>query len=135
MFFPTDVIHHDVAVIRGNGRLNMLTASRLDRTVKNVMDRGSTRIVLDLSRVEFLDSTGLGAIISGMKAARAKGGDLRLVAPGPQPTLVLTMTHLDRVLQPYRDVESAFEEVGRADGAVTLSECDAVTEQRRKQSA
>jgi anti-sigma B factor antagonist len=108
MYFPTDVIHQDVAVIRGNGRLNMLTAARLNRTVENVMDQGRTKIVLDLSRVESLDSTGLGAIIAGMKAARAEGGDLPLVAPGPQPTLVLTMTHLDRVLQPYRNVESAY---------------------------
>ncbi|WP_108250043.1 STAS domain-containing protein [Planctomonas deserti] len=108
MYFPTDLLTSDVAVIRGTGRLNMLTASRLDRTVRSVLRQGRSKIVLDLSAVEFLDSTGLGAMIAGLKAARAQGGDLRLVGPGPQPSMVLTMSHLDRILTPRRDVHTAY---------------------------
>jgi anti-anti-sigma factor len=108
MDFPIDVIDHDVAVIRATGRLNMLTAARLKRTVLSVLDQGGAKVVLDLSAVEFLDSTGLGAIIAGMKAARIEGGDLRLVAPGPQPSLVLTLSNLDRAIPSYLDVHSAY---------------------------
>jgi len=108
MYFPTDVIPGDIVAIRANGRLNMLTAPRLARTIRFTMDGGVSRIVLDLSAVESLDSSAVGAIIAGMKAARAEGGDLRLVAPGPQPTLVLEMTHLDRVLLSFASVDAAW---------------------------
>ena len=106
--FPSDVIDHDVAVIRASGRLNMLAAARLAWTVRSILNEGRSRIVLDLSAVDFLDSTGLGAVIGGMKAARAAGGDLRLVAPGEQPSLVLALTQLNRVMPSYPDVDSAY---------------------------
>ncbi len=108
MYFPTEVIAPDVAVIRGTGRLNLLTAPQLDRTVRSVLGQGRSKIVLDLSEVEFLDPTGLGAVIAARNAARAQGGDLRLVGPGPQPSLVLTTTHMDRVLAPHPDVHTAY---------------------------
>ncbi len=108
MYFPTDVLDGDVVVIRAHGRLNMLTAPRLERTLQYALGNGNTRIVLDLSEVEFLDSTGLSVMILGMKEARGGGGDLRLVAPGPQPSLVLQLTKLDRVLLAFDDVTAAW---------------------------
>ncbi len=95
-------------MIRAHGRLNMLTAPRLDRTIQRTLDRGGTRIILDFSEVEFLDSTGLSVIILGMKEARSGGGDLRLVAPGPQPSLVLQLTKLDQVLLASDDLMAAW---------------------------
>jgi anti-anti-sigma factor len=113
MYYPTDVIQGgvipgEIIAIRAHGRLNMLTAPRLTRTIRFAMDGGATRIALDLTEVESLDSSAIGAIIAGMKAARAAGGDLRLVSPGPQPSLVLEMTHLDRVLLSFPSVEATW---------------------------
>ena len=108
MYFPTDVSQGEVVAIRARGRLNMLTAPRLSRTIRSTMAGGATRIALDLSEVESLDSSAIGAIIAGMTATRAEGGDLRLVAPGPQPSLVLELTHLDRVLLSFASVEATW---------------------------
>ncbi|MCU1534627.1 MAG: anti-sigma factor antagonist, partial [Glaciihabitans sp.] len=67
-----------------------------------------SRVVVDLTRVEFMDSSGLGALVSGMKAARLAGGDLRIASPTEQVKLVLQLTNMDRVLPAYDDAETAF---------------------------
>jgi anti-sigma B factor antagonist len=108
MHFVTDVIHNGVAVIRGNGRLNMLAAASLRRTISSAMSTGASKLVLDLSGVDYLDTTSLGSIVAGMKAARAAGGDLRITVPGPQPALVLEMSRVNRVLLSSTDPQSAF---------------------------
>ena len=59
---------------------------------------------------ESVASSGLGALISGLKSARLAGGDLRIARPGPQVLTVLEFTSLNRVLQAYDSVESAFDE-------------------------
>ena len=69
-----------------------------------------TRVVVDLSAVEFIDSSGLGALISGLKVARQAGGDLRIAAPTRQVITVLELTNLNRVLRAHPDPGSAFDE-------------------------
>lgn len=66
--------------------------------------------MVDLSAVESIDSSGLGALISGLKSARQAGGDLRIVAAGPQVSAVLELTNLNRVLKAYDTAEGAFDD-------------------------
>lgn len=97
----------NVAVVRLAGRLNMVTAPKLrDAVVKAVAD-GHARLVVDLSDVEFIDSSGLGALVSGLKTTRQAGGDLRIAAANEQVKLVLQLTNVERVLSPYDEVERA----------------------------
>ncbi|MBC7590775.1 MAG: STAS domain-containing protein [Salinibacterium sp.] len=63
---------------------------------------------VDLSDVDFIDSSGLGALIGGLKAARQAGGDLRIAAPNEQVRLVLQLTNMERVLTAYPAASSAF---------------------------
>jgi anti-anti-sigma factor len=96
-----------LAVVKPRGRLDMQTATGLRQELSGLVARGHVRIVLDLDGVGFVDSSGLGAIISGLKAARQTGGDLRIARPNEQVRLVLQLTTLDRVLRPYASVEEA----------------------------
>jgi len=73
-----------------------------------LVDSGVNRVVVDLSGVEFIDSSGLGALISGLKAARQAGGDLCITAPNHQATTVLEQTNLNRVLRVHPSSEGAF---------------------------
>ncbi|MCU1509343.1 MAG: anti-sigma-factor antagonist [Glaciihabitans sp.] len=98
----------DIAVLRLNGRLNMVSAGRVRDAVATAVADGRSRVVVDLTRVEFMDSSGLGALVSGMKAARLAGGDLRIASPTEQVKLVLQLTNMDRVLPAYDDAETAF---------------------------
>jgi len=54
-----------------------------------------------------VDSSGLGALIGGLKTARQADGDLRIAAPTEQVATVLGLTNLDRVLRPFATVEDA----------------------------
>jgi anti-sigma B factor antagonist len=61
----------------------------------------------DLGAVPFVDSSGLGALIGGLKAARLAGGDLRLARPAEQAAMILELTNLSRVLRAHATVEEA----------------------------
>jgi anti-sigma B factor antagonist len=95
------------AVISPSGRLTVVTAPQLRTAVAERIAGGDRLIVVDLSGTEFVDSSGLGALVSCLKSARQAGGDLRLVAPTEQVTMVLRMTNLDRILQPRASVDDA----------------------------
>jgi anti-sigma B factor antagonist len=100
----------DSAVLRPQGRLTMVTAPELRAAVAEAVESRRVRIVVDLSDCEFVDSSGLGAIIGGLKAARQAGGDLRIACVGPQVTTVLQLTNLDRVLRAHDTVAGALRD-------------------------
>lgn len=97
-----------VAIVQLGGRLNMVSAAQLRDRVAALVSEGSSRIAVDLAQVEFIDSSGLGALIGGLKTARQAGGDLRIAKPTEQAQLVLQLTNLDRVLVTYSSAEAAF---------------------------
>src|SRR3982751_4937583 len=90
-----------VAVVRPRGRLDLLVAAELKQALTAAVSAGQPRLVVDLGEVTFVDSSGLGALIGGLKAARLAGGDLRLARPTEQATFILELTALTRVLRPY----------------------------------
>ena len=100
-------IGQDAAVLGVEGRLTMATAAGLRAVVAQAIEAGRPRLVLDMGECSFLDSSGLGAVVGGLKAARQAGGDLRLARLTPQVLTVLELTNLDRVLRPYPTVEAA----------------------------
>ncbi|MCU1572234.1 MAG: anti-sigma-factor antagonist [Micrococcaceae bacterium] len=106
--FQVDRREDGVGVIRPVGRLNMVAAPRLGTVVGELLDDGVIRLVVDLSGTDFVDSSGLGALISGLKKARQAGGDLRLASPTAQITAVLELTNLNKVLKPVATVQDAF---------------------------
>ena len=94
------------AVVQLVGRLDLLTAGEVKRRLAQAAAE-HRRLVVDLGQVTFIDSSGLGALVGGLKAARVAGGDLRIARPGDQARTVLELTTLDRVLRPYATVEEA----------------------------
>ena len=108
MEYTVTELEPGVAVVRLEGRLNMVSAGSLRELVASAVADGSSRIVVDLSSVDFIDSSGLGALISGLKTARQAGGDLRIAAPNEQVSLVLKLTNMERVLPVYVSAEAAY---------------------------
>jgi len=99
--------HGRVTVLGPRGRLEMASAPAFREQVKQLVESGVTRLVVDLGEVSFVDSSGLGAVIGGLKLARQAGGDLRVARANQQVLLVLDLTSLNRVLRPYSTVEEA----------------------------
>ena len=96
-----------IVVLAPQGRFNLVSAPRVKARIDDLAHSGRARIVVDLAGVDFIDSSGLGALIGGLKTARQAGGDVRIAAPGEQVRAVLGLTNLDRILMPYNTVEAA----------------------------
>jgi anti-sigma B factor antagonist len=110
MEFTSETIGDGIAVVRGQGRLNMVSGPALrDAVVREVAD-GCPRVVVDLSGIAFMDSSGLGALIGSLKAAREKGGDLRIVSPSTQVAMVLKLSNVDSILPSYDGIEEAYRD-------------------------
>jgi anti-anti-sigma factor len=95
--------HERVTVVSPKGRLDMSSAPAFRSQVRELV----THLVVDLHDVSFVDSSGLGAVIGGLKVARQAGGDLRIARPNQQVQLVLDLTSLNQVLRPYGSLEEA----------------------------
>lgn len=107
MNLSTTPVGDSAAVVHCDGRLTMVTAALLLSAVQSAIEEGRSHLVLDLEETSFVDSSGLGALISGLKQARQAGGDLRIAAVAAQVHTVLSLTNLDRILRPYDTVGDA----------------------------
>lgn len=94
-----ETLARNVTLIRVEGRLDATAAPDFETKLMTVIAEGRTCLAVDLSKVWFVDSTGLGTLVSGVKAARRAGGDLRLVAPSAPAMKLLKLTTLDRVFR------------------------------------
>lgn len=108
MVITTRPLDELVSVISGEGRLNMVSAPRLREAVAAAIAGGRPRIVVDLSSIDFMDSSGLGALVGCLKTARQAGGDVRICTPSSQVEMVLQLSNLDRILTSYGSPEEAY---------------------------
>jgi anti-sigma B factor antagonist len=69
----------------------------------------SDNVVLDLSEVTFMDSTGLGAMLSCLRTMKAKGGTLSVVNLTPEVRRLFDLVMMDRVFEIHSDIESAVQ--------------------------
>lgn len=107
---PTRITDDGVVVVSPQGRLDVPVAPGLRKQLIGLVAAGHRRLVVDLSAVELIDSSGLGALVAGFEAARDHGGDLKIVSPTEQATLVLELTNVNRVLRTATSAEMAFDE-------------------------
>ena len=96
-----------VTVVAPTGRLDVAGAPALKEAISEAVKNGPSRVVIDMEGVSFVDSTGLGSVISALKQIRGSQGDLRLAAPNQQARVVLELTTLDRVFPYFATVEEA----------------------------
>lgn len=78
-------------------RVTLANVDAIRQQVRQALENGGSHLVIDLSGVEFMDSSGLGAMVSALKAAKAKGGDVALLAPQPQVRGLIELTRLQTV--------------------------------------
>ncbi len=69
-----------------------------------------SRIVIDMSNVEFLDSSVIGALVGSMRAARENGGDIKLAKVNPDVGTLFQLTRLDSVFRIHASVDEALRE-------------------------
>jgi anti-sigma B factor antagonist len=97
----------DRTVLRLAGEFDVYTAPQLRERVIELVDGGTRHILADLREVTFLDSTGLGALIGGLKRLRACDGSLTLVTGAERILRIFRVTGLNRVFVVWPSVQDA----------------------------
>jgi anti-sigma B factor antagonist len=110
MQLRTDVSSLDGwTVVTVYGELDVASAPTLRERLIDLVSGGSHLLVLDLEGLDFLDSTGLGAIISALKRARTNGGDLRLVCTQSRIRRLFEITALDKAFPLFPSLDDAIK--------------------------
>jgi anti-sigma B factor antagonist len=97
----------DVTVIEVSGEIDVYTAPRLREKIISLVDAGRYHIVVDMERVEFLDSTGLGVLVGGLKRVRAHDGGIDLVCTQERILRIFRITGLSKVFVIFDTVDAA----------------------------
>ena len=98
-------------VVEVGGEIDVYTAPKLRETIVSLVDAGQYDLVIDLERVEFLDSTGLGVLVGGLKRVRTHDGSLSLVCTQERLLKIFRITGLTKVFEIHPDVASAIGSV------------------------
>ncbi|MCA1581940.1 MAG: STAS domain-containing protein [Acidobacteria bacterium] len=77
------------------------------KTIAGLLEQGQINLLIDMTGVRFLDSSGLGALVRAMTTSQNEGGQTKLLRAGPQVRRLLEMTKLDSVFEIYDDPEKA----------------------------
>ena len=94
-------------VVSVAGEIDVYTAPRLREEITELVAAGTYDIVIDMSEVEFLDSTGLGVLVGGLKKVRAHDGSLHLVCNQDRLLKIFLITGLAKVFVIHDTAEAA----------------------------
>lgn len=95
------------AVLTVAGDLDVQSAPQLRDRISELLDAGSTELVVDLRPAEFIDSSGLSAMVAGLKEVKEHGGDMAVVCPQGKIRRVIEIVALDQVFALYDSVDEA----------------------------
>ena len=107
----TRSVDEHIPVIALEGEVDVYTAPQLKQQMLNLLDGGVKEMVVDLTSVEYLDSTALGVLIGGLKRMRERDGNLALICPNQRIKRVFEITGLDKIFSIFNSEAEARTEV------------------------
>ena len=97
-----------VTVLNLNGRITLGEGSvQIRDAIRDLIGKGQKRILLDLGEVNYIDSSGIGELVSGFTAVRSRGGELKLLHLTKKVHDLLQITKLFTVFDVYTDEPTA----------------------------
>jgi len=97
----------DWSIIDVAGEVDVFTAPKLREQILSLVGQGANHLVVNLDGVDFMDSTGLGVLVGGLKRLRERDGKLALAGAHGTVLRVLNITGLDSVFALHETVEDA----------------------------
>jgi anti-sigma B factor antagonist len=94
-------------IVAVGGEIDVYTAPKLRDKITELVGEGHHQLVIDMENVDFLDSTGLGVLVGGLKRVRAHEGSLRLVCTQERILKIFRITGLTKVFPIHATVEEA----------------------------
>ncbi|MCE5315242.1 MAG: STAS domain-containing protein [Armatimonadota bacterium] len=99
------------SVIDLTGEVDAYTSARFREIMLELIDDGGTDLVINMCKVEYIDSSGLGALVGGLKRVSERDGKIVIVCDGPQVRKVFEITGLEKVFPIYGVEEAALEAI------------------------
>jgi len=109
MSFSTAVAGNGVTVIRVEGQLIVGNRQELKTLVQDALDRGAHKFLIDCTGTGYIDSSGLGALVTVSKKIREQGGELRIAGLNPDLKSLFELTKLDSLFHIAETPEAALE--------------------------
>ena len=103
----TQRVEGDVTVFLPEGRIDTLAADEIDKTLQAAVAGGSHRIVMDMSKVEYISSAGLRSLAAVLVKSRAEGGDMKLAALNERVSRVFRIIGFDVLMSVHDTPEAA----------------------------
>lgn len=98
----------DIVVVEVSGRITIGRESgQIDAAVIKALDEGARKIVIDLTHVTFIDSTGIGIVAYCFGKASKAGAQLHVAGAGGKVMEVFEITHIDQVIRFFPDADAA----------------------------
>jgi anti-sigma B factor antagonist len=97
----------DRTIVEVGGEIDVYTAPKLREQLVDLVAAGNYHLIVDMEKVDFLDSTGLGVLVGGLKRVRAHDGTLRLVCTQERILKIFRITGLTKVFPIHATVEEA----------------------------
>ena len=104
----------DIDIVTISGRLVATDAPEARENLKAIVEAGNGKLIIDLSRVSFIDSSGLSVLISAFKLIRAKDGRMLLSGISKNVQTLLELTRLSEIFEMFASTEAAVEAIGKA---------------------
>jgi anti-sigma B factor antagonist len=102
----------EVTVVALSGDLDLAAVPAFHQQIVGLVAGGARRVVLDLGALDFLDSVGLGLVVSALKRVRGSGGDLAVACAEPRILKPFELTGLLQALAVVPTVEAAVQRLG-----------------------
>ena len=109
----TRTLEKELPVIELEGEVDVYTAPQLKQQIISLLESGARELVVDLSKVDYLDSTALGVLIGGLKRIREMDGNMALVCPSPRIRRVFEITGLDKIFDMFNSESEAQAGIGK----------------------
>lgn len=103
-----------VPVVTASGEIDVYTAPDFKTAINQPINSGATSLVIDLTNVSYMDSSGFGALLGVTKRVRPKGGAVHLVGCSDAITRMLKITRLDTVFGLFADLDEAIAAIKQA---------------------
>lgn len=109
MNITTEEIKSTVVIQINEERLDAHNSGELKTEIQNLFEKGNLNLLIDMKTVRFIDSSGLGALVSGFKNATTNHGTLKLSSLQPQVKSMFELTRLHRVFEIFPTATDALE--------------------------
>lgn len=108
MSFNTKIENNIAVITISASRLDAAIAPGLKDTVAGVLSRGAEKVIVDLEKVEFMDSSGLGAVIGSFKLT-GQGGEFVLCNLQESVQEIFKLTHMDKVFNIFESLDEGYQ--------------------------